>query len=83
MKLKANQRQNLFWRTTYKERENRMKTRLGEKIDWFRKLPGKDQDIIYGYLESFKTYDLWDWIIELLPKKDLVQILESNREDQE
>ena len=60
-----------------------MTTQQREKMDWFKKLPEEDQDIIYGYFESFKTHDLWDWIIELLPKKDLVQILESNREDQE
>lgn len=60
-----------------------MTTQQREKMDWFKKLPKEDQNIIYGFFESFKTYDLWDWLIELLPQKELRLILESNREDQE
>ena len=54
-----------------------------QKADWFKSLSDEDKMVFYDYFGSFKTYELWDWLIELLPIKDLKGILKSNKEDQE
>ena len=42
---------------------------------WLEKLPAAYQEAFYDNLANFKTNDLWDWIIDLLPLRDAEDLL--------
>jgi len=43
--------------------------------EWLGKLPAAYQMAFYDNLANFKTPDLWDWIIDLLPLRDAEDLL--------
>jgi len=42
---------------------------------WLDSLPQDYQDAFYDNLAEFKTPDLWEWIIDLLPLRDAEDLL--------
>lgn len=42
---------------------------------WFDKLPAQYQEAFYDNLASFKTHELWEWIIDILPLREAEELL--------
>ena len=48
---------------------------------WLEALPQERQELFLQNLESFKTHELWDWIINLLPLSHAKKILREVEAD--
>lgn len=48
---------------------------------WLEALSPEDQETFWQNLEAFKTHELWDWIISILPLSHAKRILRECKED--
>ena len=48
---------------------------------WLEALPPERQELFWQNLEAFKTHELWDWIINLLPLSHAKKILREVEAD--
>jgi len=65
-----------------KQKHKYKSTKRTTTREWVDALSVEDQDLFFDNLASFKTNELWDWIISILPLSHAKRILREMKAEQ-